>query len=89
MQEITLTFDFYDFPDEFVWEMDLVLRCYGFVGYRENWSIDFPVGLYLRLKNIYKGHSKLAISEITAEQHFGADATVSDLNRELELLREV
>ncbi len=86
--EITLTFDFDVFLAEFVQEMDRVLRFYGLVGYRENWSFEFPVGLYLMLKNICMGQSKLAISEITADQHFGTDATVSDLEKELDLLRE-
>ena len=87
-KEIPLTFDFDDFLSEFVQEMDRVLRCYGLVGYRENWSYEFPVGLYLMLKNISKGKNSLVLDKLTAEQHLGTEATVSDLNKELELLRE-
>jgi hypothetical protein len=87
-REIHLTFDFYEFIVEFVQEMDRILERYGLVGYRENWSYEFPVGLYLMLKNICKGQNRLAISKLVAEQHFGTDATVSDLDKELELLRE-
>ena len=84
--EIHLTFDFYEFLSEFVQEMDRILKCYGLVGYRENWSYDFPIGLYLMLKNICKGKNRLAISEIDPDQHFGAEAAVSDFDKELELL---
>lgn len=87
-REIYLTFDFYEFMAEFVQEMDRILERYGLVGYRENWSFEFPVGLYLMLKNICKGQNRLAISKLIAEQHFGTDATVSDLDKELKLLRE-
>lgn len=87
-KEIRLTFNFYEFLAEFLQEMERVLRFYGLVGYRENWNFEFPVALYLMLKNICKGQNRLDISEIAADQHLGMDAKVSDLDKELELLRE-
>ena len=85
--EITLTFVFDEFLKEVVQALENVMQHYGFVGYRESWGYEFPIGMYLMLKNICHGKTKLTVNE-ESENQYGLDETVSDFDKELELLKE-
>lgn len=87
-EEKTLTVNFDKFLDSFVAEMERILNFYGLIGYRENWSYEFPLSLYLKLKNISQGREELEIAEKLAEEHFGTNAVVSNYSKEIELLKK-
>lgn len=75
------------FLTDFLREMERILVLYGLVGYRENWNYEFPLSLYLMLKNISKGKNKLAINKLKPEEHYGTEALASDFDKEIKLLR--
>ncbi len=86
--ENTIKIDFVEFLAAFVVEMERVIKYYGLVGYRENWSYEFPLSLFFRLKNIVQGQNELVLGEKLAEEHFGTQAVVSDCVKEIELLNK-
>ncbi len=86
--ENTIKVDCAEFLAAFVAEMERVIKYYGLIGYRENWSYEFPLSLFLRLKNIVHGQNELVIGEITADKHFGTEAAISDYAKEIELLNK-
>lgn len=86
-EEINLTCDYYDFLNDFIKEMDRVLSCYGLIGYRENWTYEFPLSLYLKLKNICKSKNHMEYKTLSADDNCGTEVLVSNYSREIELLR--
>lgn len=84
--EITLTCNYIMFLNSFLAELERVLESFGLVGYRENWTYEFPVSLYLKLKDIAGGKDKLDYKTLSSEDNCGTEVQVSDYDKEIELL---
>lgn len=84
-EEITLTFNYHDFIGEFLAETKRTIKRYGIVGYRQNWSFEFPVSLYLMLKSMIS-EKKLSIDSIAVGDNYGMKSVFSEFEEEIELL---
>lgn len=85
-EEVTLVCDYRSFLAEFISEMERVLSIYGLVGYRENWTFEFPVSLYLKLKDIAGDKNNLSYRTLSAEDNCGCEVRVTDYTAEKDLL---
>ena len=70
--------------------MDAVLHRFGLLGCRMEWASEFPLSLFLKIKDIAAGKNALSRSVvIPPEQDFGAEAAGSDFAAECELIQTI
>lgn len=53
-KEVLLVCEYHKFLEDFIAEMERVLSVFGFWGYRVNWTYEFPISLFLKLKDSSK-----------------------------------
>lgn len=75
-----------DFVNVFVNEMDRILACYGLIGYRENQGYEFPLSLYLMIKNSNIVKKELEFGILKEDEHYGTEAMTSDFDKEIALI---
>lgn len=77
------------FLHDFVKEMDSVLQRYGLLGYRMEWDSEFPLSLFLKIKDIASGQNALSLSVvIPKEENAGIEAKGSNFSVECDILKE-
>lgn len=86
IDKINLKMNFDDFVNVFVNEMDRILVCYGLIGYRENWGYEFPLSLYLMIKNSNIVKKELEFGMLKEDEHYGTEAMTSDFDKEIALI---
>lgn len=83
-EEEILICEYHKFLSAFISEMERVLSTYGLIGYRDNWTYEFPVSLFLMLKDI--NMKTLSYKTLSSEDNCGDEVQVSDYIKERELL---
>lgn len=64
-----------------------VLEKFGLCGYRHEWGHEFPLSLYLQLKDAVSGDAKTSLTkQISANENMGMPADGSVLSEELSLI---
>ena len=59
------------------------LRRFGLYGYRTEWGYEFPLSIYLRLKDVLDGTDSTALTrEISAKENMGLATKGSDIEKE-------
>ena len=85
----TFFVSYQEFLGAFIQGMREMLQKYGLYGYRREWqSAEFPMGLFVKLVAVYRGEDAGILHVVTAEENFGTEVQASDLEQELELLRQ-
>ena len=70
--------------------MDAVLHRFGLLDCRMEWDSEFPLSLFLKIKDIAAGNNALSRSVvIPPEQNFGAEAAGSDFAAECVLIQTI
>lgn len=87
IEESVLVYDNYEFLTIFIFEIQSMLRKYGLLGYRDSWWHEFPISLFLKLIDIKEKKNLLSMSQIDIEENLGLEAQRSNLNNEIELIR--
>ena len=77
------------FLRDFVSETDALLRRFGLLGYRLEWESEFPLSLYLKIRDIASGQCKLSVSALPEEENCGMEAQCSDFAAECSNLNEI
>ena len=78
------------FLHDFVKEMASVLQRYGFWGYRTEWDSEFPLSLFLKIKDIASGANNLSLSVIIPQaENNGIEAKGSDFSLECDILKGI
>ena len=85
-EEVLLVCEYHRFLADFIAEMERVLSVFGLVGYRENWTYEFPISLFLKLKDSSKDINTLLYRTLPAEDNVGLEVQVTDFTGERELL---
>ena len=86
-EEVLLVCEYHRFLADFISEMERVLSEFGIVGYRENWTYEFPISLFLKLKDSSKDINTLSYGTLSAEDNVGLEVQVTDFTSERELLK--
>lgn len=86
-EEVLLVCEYRRFLADFILEMERVLSVFGLVGYRENWSYEFPMSLFLMLKDSSNGINTLSYVTLSAEDNVGSEVQVTDFTSEKELMK--
>lgn len=74
---------------DFISEMDSVLQRFGLFGYRMEWESEFPLSLFLKIKDIVSGKNALCLSVvIPKEENAGIEANGSDFSVECNILKD-
>ncbi|WP_330945615.1 hypothetical protein, partial [Streptococcus anginosus] len=60
-EDITLEFNALDFLQDFINEMNEIIKKYGLLGYRKSWGYEFPTSLLLKLQDICSNNNILQI----------------------------
>ena len=68
---------------------DALLRRFGLLGYRLEWESEFPLSLYLKIRDIASGQCKLSVSALPEEENCGMVAQCSDFAAECSNLNEI
>jgi hypothetical protein len=69
--------------------MESVLQRYGLFGYRMEWESEFPLSLFLKIKDIASGRNNLRLSVvIPEEENAGIEVKGSDFSVECDILKE-
>ncbi len=77
------------FLQDFIAEMESVLQRYGLFGYRMEWESEFPLSLFLKIKDIASGKNDLRLSVvIPEEENAGIEVKGSDFSVECDILKE-
>jgi len=75
------------FLQDLVAEMESVLQRYGLFGYRTEWESEFPLSLFLKIKDIASGKNDLRLSVIIpGEDNNGIEVNGSDFSVECDIL---
>lgn len=78
------------FLQDFIEEMDSVLQRYGLFGYRMEWESEFPLSLFLKIKDIASGKNALSLSVIIpGEENNGIEVRRSDFSLERDILKGI
>lgn len=86
-EEIILQCEYTAFLKDFVSEMDAVIKRFGILGYRYSWGYEFPMSLFLKLKDICSGNNALNIEVIPKEENMGCEAGRTDIGLEMEIIQ--
>lgn len=86
-KEVLLVCGYHKFLEDFIAEMERVLSVFGLLGYRVNWTYEFPISLFLKLKDSSKDINALSYGTLSAEDNVGSEVQVTDFARERELLK--
>ena len=86
-KEVLLVCEYQKFLEDFITEMERVVSVFGFLGYRVNWTYEFPIALFLKLKDSSKDTHTLSYETLPAENNMGLEVQVTDFASERELLR--
>ena len=86
-EEVSLVCEYHRFLADFISEVERVLSVFGLVGYRENWTYEFPISLFLKLKDSSKDINTLSYGTLSAEDNVGSEVQVTDFTSERELLK--
>ena len=77
------------FLQDFIAEMESVLQRYGLFGYRMEWESEFPLSLFLKIKDIASGKNELSLFVINpGENNKGIEIKGSDFSVECDILKE-
>lgn len=79
-------FDYFEFLNSFLEAMTCILKKYGLLGYRESWSYEFPVSLYLKLIDIYNSSNDMKFHIVSEKDNLGAEAVKTDIQLEMKIL---
>lgn len=88
-EDITLEFNSFDFLEDFVNEMNEVIKNYGLLGYRKSWGYEFPTSLLLKLQDICSNHNTLNIDIIAENENFGCETEKTSFHSEIESLNNI
>lgn len=88
-EDITLEFNALDFLQDFINEMNKIIKKYGLLGYRKSWGYEFPTSLLLKLQDICSNNNILQIDVLTEEENFGRETEKTNLSSEIELLNNI
>lgn len=78
------------FLHDFVTEMNSILQRYGLLGYRMEWDSEFPLSLFLKIKDIASGQNALSLSVIIPpEENEGIEANGSSFVMERNIMKEL
>ena len=85
--EINTICNYDEFLETIIMAMDIIIKKYGFVGYRESWvNFDFPIYPYLKLKHYLLKKEKYPLEE-KAEDGY-KEFFKSNLQHEMSLLNK-
>lgn len=77
------------FLQDFIAEMESVLQRYGLFGYRMEWESEFPLSLFLKIKDIASGKNDLRLSVINpGADNKGIEITGSDFSVECGIMKD-
>ena len=83
----TAVFDKNLFLRDFTAEMDDVLQRFGLLGYRSEWGSEFPVSLYLKIRDLAACQQTISCDdEVPAADNMGEEAVRSDFAAERRML---
>ena len=83
----TAVFDKNLFLRDFTAEMNDVLQRFGLLGYRSEWGAEFPMSLYLKIKDLAAGQQTISCDdEVPAADNMGEEAVCSDFAAERRML---
>ena len=85
-KEVLLVCEYHKFLEDFIAEMERVLSVFGLLGYRVNWSYEFPISVFLKLKDNSKVESTLSYGTLSAENNVGSEVQVTNFTSEWKLL---
>lgn len=88
-KEVSLVCEYHRFLADFISEVERVLSIFGLVGYRENWTYEFPISLFIKLKDSFNDINTLSYGTLFAEENMGSEVRVSDFTSERELLKMI
>ena len=86
-KEVLLVCEYHRFLAAFISEVERVLLVFGLVGYRENWTYEFPISLFLKLKDSFNDTNTLSYGTLSAEDNIGSEVQVTDFTSERELIK--
>ena len=87
LEDQTAVFDKNLFLRDFTAEMDDVLQRFGLLGYRSEWDAEFPLSLYLKIRDLAAGQQTVSCDdEVPAADNMGVEAARSDFAAERRLL---
>lgn len=76
------------FLDDFLSTMSDVLHKFGLLGYRKEWSYEFPLSLYLKLYDLHNGN-RIKTEQGSAKDNIGQEYVRTDLDVEKGLIGEI
>lgn len=90
LSQETVTLNKAVFLRDFTLEMDALLNRFGLLGYRMEWDSEFPLSLYLRIKDIAAGQNTAgAAGAVSPEDNWGTEACASDFRAERAILDSI
>ena len=84
-EEIVIRVKRDDFLEDFLSEMSDVLRRFGLLGFRTEWSYEFPLSLFLSLKNAYDGRLD-PVTWKDGSDNMGREYRSTDFAKEKEMM---
>ena len=90
LEDQTAVFDKNLFLRDFTAEMDDVLQRFGLLGYRSEWGSEFPVSLYLKIRDLAACQQTISCDdEVPAADNMGEEAVRSDFAAERRMLDSI
>lgn len=87
LEDQTAVFDKNLFLRDFTAEMGHVLHRFGLFGYRSEWGSEFPVSLYLKIRDLAACQQTISCDdEVPAADNMGEEAVRSDFAAERRML---
>ena len=86
--EVSIRVNRNSFLKDFLNEMDGVLNRYGLLGFRKEWEFEFPLSLYLCLKDYYLGQSNPIVKKEISDDwnNLGSEYQSTDFNLEKKMM---
>ena len=88
-KEVLLVCEYHRFLTDFILEVERLLSVFGLIGYRENWTYEFPISLFLKLKDSFNDINTLSYRTLSAEDNVGEKVKVTDFISEIELMKSI
>lgn len=84
-RKITLKYDYREFLGDFIRAMSGMIQKHGLFGYRNEWEFEFPIGLYLKLADVYEKSNIVTLTDLKPEENLGNEARISSLRNEMDI----
>lgn len=89
MEQVQIQCGYDEFIKAFVIGMTTIIKKIGLYGYRVEMEEEFPLSLFLKLYDISRQTSRIKEKELTFDETYGRGGHASNINAELEIIREI